>query len=401
MRENPERLAWVVLLTSFFVCLGLAVSVPLGSRWYILNGRVNQTVILEVQRGPLGVTRAGRGEPAAIYEETDDIPARTIVATDATRGRLVMHARRVDSPVVATVQLYDNTEVVLTSARSPRFSASRLPHQVVLEVRAGRVRVNVSGDDSRPTVIEVQTPRGAATLEEGSYEVKVNRTTMEIAVRDGHADVVDDDERIIPLEQAERALVEDGQIAGPLPAARNLIINGDFRQTLEGWEPYAKDVQQEPAGTTEVITSTDRPAVQFHREGVGHTEIGILQEINYDVRDFSSLVLQLSVQVRHQSLPGCGQLGSECPIIVRIDYKDIYGTDREWYHGFYSVDRAVTDLLHPWDEQVPFETWYAFDSGNLIEAFEEPPALVKAIAIYASGHSFDALVTEVDLLAQE
>jgi hypothetical protein len=30
-----------------------------------------------------------------------------------------------------------------------------------------------------------------------------------------------------------------------------------------------------------------------------------------------------------------------------------------------------------------------------------PPALVQEVTIYASGHSFDAMVTEIELLAQE
>lgn len=405
MRSNPERLAWVVLLASFFTCMSLAVLVPLSGRWYILNARVRQNVTLEVQQPPLSVTLAGRDLPVSIAEGHDDIRERTIVATDATSGRLVMHAP--DGSVIATVQIYDNTEVVLLSARSPRFPISRLPHKVVLEVATGRVRVSVSSADGRSAVVEVHTPHGTATLTGGSYEVKVNGTTTEVIVRDGQADVIDNAEHKMPLGSSERATTDGKQIVGPLPAERNLLVDGDFRQSLErqsleeDWETYDKDVQQEPTGTVEVITFEGRPVAWFHRKGIGHAEVGIRQQINYDVRDFTSLVLRLSVQVRGQSLPGCGSLGSECPIIVRIDYKDIHGTDREWYYGFYSVERAATDLLNPWDEQVPFRTWYAFDSGNLIEAFDEPPALIKAVMIYASGHSFDALVTEVELLAQE
>jgi len=86
---------------------------------------------------------------------------------------------------------------------------------------------------------------------------------------------------------------------------------------------------------------------------------------------------------------------------VRIDYKDIYGNDRVWYHGFFSLDPAENDFLYPWDEQVPLRTWVTFDSGNLVEVFDEPPAVITGLTIYASGHSFDALVTEVELLAQE
>ena len=135
--------------------------------------------------------------------------------------------------------------------------------------------------------------------------------------------------------------------------------------------------------------------------GRGHAEVGIRQTIDYDVRDFSSLVLQLSVRVQGQSLPGCGAVGSECPIIIHIEYRDVEGTDRDWYHGFYSLQQAETDVLYPWDEQVPLQTWYTFDSGNLIGEFEVPPATVKSIRIYASGHAFEALVAEIELLAEE
>jgi hypothetical protein len=41
-----------------------------------------------------------------------------------------------------------------------------------------------------------------------------------------------------------------------------------------------------------------------------------------------------------------------------------------------------------------------YDSENLM-ASDPPPALIKSVTIYASGHTFDALVAEVELLAQE
>ena len=149
MRDNPERLAWVILLASFFACIGLVVATPLGLRQYVLHARIVQHVTLEVQQGPLRATLAGRGAPVAIDEDREDIPERTVVATDATAGRLVMRAPQADGPVLATVQLYDNTETSLSSARSPRFPASQLPHQVVLDVGAGRLRINVYDSNER------------------------------------------------------------------------------------------------------------------------------------------------------------------------------------------------------------------------------------------------------------
>jgi hypothetical protein len=411
MRNNPERLAWVVLLTSFFTCIGLAVAGPLGTRYYIFHASASQNVVLEVQRAPLRVTLAGRGEPVAIDEARDDIPERTIVATDATAGRLVMHAPHADRPIIATVQLYDNTEAVLLSARSPRFSASRLPHRVILDVKAGRVRISVSNDDGRHTVVEVQTPHGTATLTEGSYEVKVNGTVMEATVRDGQAEVTGDIGVVMPLGPAERAIVESGQagvqILGPLDAARDLIRNSDFQAPLEnGWTSYSKQTDPEqPPGSVSSIIDAGRDVADFYRGGSNHAEVGIRQEIDYDVRDFTWLELHLAVNIIGQDIAGfggCGYLGSECPIIVRMEYKDIYGTDREWLHGFYTGEPADDWLINWWAEQVQPGNWHTYDSGNLMEELAEtPPAIIKRLTIYASGHSFHAMVTDVDLLAQE
>jgi len=405
MRNNPERLAWVVLLMSFFTCVGLTVAVPLGIRYYVLYADVGQNVSLEVQRGPLRVTLAGRGAPVAIAEDRYDIAERTIVATDSTAGRLVIRVPHAGSSVIATAQLYDNTEVVLSSARSPRFSTSPLPHKVALEVRAGRVRINVSNNDGRPTVVEVHMPYGETRLTAGSYEVKVNGTTMEVTVRDGQADVIDNAEHLMPLGPAERAIVEYGKIVGPLPAARNLVSNGDFQTLLEnGWTRYHEQ-KEEPPASVSIVTDEGRETAAFYRDGSNHAEVGIWQEINYDVRDFTSLELHLAVHVVSENIAGfggCGTLSSECPIILLIDYKDIYGTDRQWRHGFYIGEPASDWLLHPWTEQVPPGSWRTYDSGNLVEELADaPPAIIKRLTIYASGHSFHAMVTEVELLAQE
>jgi len=400
--NNRQRLAWTIILISFALCVGLAAGTPLGVRYLLRTSCTDQDAVLEPQRGTPRVQRRGRGEIIALIGPSWDVPPGTVVTTDGSAlGLLTLYAPGQDLAAVASVQIYGDTEVALVSGRSPRFAISPLPHRVVLEVRAGRVRVRVAAAGGRDTVAELHTPHMTASLNEGSYEVRVRPALSELTVREGDAQVTSIDDELATLEASQRTAARPGEALEVLPAERNLLVNGNFDQPLqESWEVYHQE-QQEPAGRVETSSLGGRPAARFYRNGIGHAEVGIRQQVNYDVRDFASLVLHLGVQVRSQSLNGCGSVGSECPIIVRVDYDDIYGTDRTWYHGFFSAEPAPSDFIYPWDEQVPFQTWVTFDSGNLIKLFEEPPALIKAVTIYASGHSFDALVTEVELLAEE
>jgi hypothetical protein len=46
--------------------------------------------------------------------------------------------------------------------------------------------------------------------------------------------------------------------------------------------------------------------------------------------------------------------------------------------------------------------WYKYESNNLVEELADaPPAIIKSLRIYASGHNFHARVTKVELLVRE
>jgi hypothetical protein len=280
----------------------------------------------------------------------------------------------------------------------------------MLEMEAGRVRVNVFGDSARSTIVAVQTAHGLITLREGSFEVKIN-SKAEATVRYGQAEVTSRTGDKLSLGLRERALLSADQVEGPMPAARNLIVDGDFAEPLDsGWSTYSEQADpKQPPGevriVTELVGNEERPVAEFYRNAVNHAQVGIRQDINYDIRDFSSLELHTAVRIISENilgLGGCGSMGSECPIIVRLDYKDIHGTDREWLRGFYIGEPADGWPIHGWHEQLQPRTWQPYNSGNLMEELSStPPALIKSISIYASGHSFDAMVTEVELLAQE
>lgn len=398
MNQNRERLAWIILLISFALCIAIAVGTPLGIRQFLLTSTRRQAILLQPQKGTLSLQRGGRGDFLALRDPTWDVPERSVVMTDDAAQAILTFQTPGRSPeTVATAQLYGDTRLTVLAARSPRFRMSPLPHRVTLLVEAGRARITVLPTNGRDSEAVLRTPHLTALLKAGSYEVRTYTSLTEFIVREGQAQVTDSRGHALSLKSAQRTIAQAGSVAPQvLPAARNLVVNGDFRQPLSvGWETYVVE-----AGTVQVSAVAGRPAAWFVRDGVGHAEVGIRQTLNYDVQDFTSLVLHLNVMVRGQSLPGCGMAGSECPIIVRIDYRDVFGGDRSWFHGFYSIPKAPTDYLYDWSDQVPLQTWVSYDSENLME-LSPPPALIKSVTIYASGHSFDALVTEVELLAQE
>lgn len=417
MKRNPEQLAWIILLASFFTCVALSVATPLSIRWYIRNARVGQQVILEVQQAPLSVTLAGRGRPISVAEDRDHVPEGTIIKTNATSGRFVIYRPQdgTDKPPIATLQIYNDTEAVLTSASSPRFvDASDLPHRIGLDVKNGRVRINVLGSDDRATVVRVETEHGDAVLGEGRFTVEVDRVA-EINVQEGVANLIGSVHNS-QLSAEECAIMEEGRITGPLPTARDMIVNGDFSEALEtGWTQYNKDIQiaEEGSGAVQIVEVEGRPAAAIKREGEGHAETGIVQEVDSDIRDFELLQLYLLLRIEEQNLPVCGSEGSECPLMVRIDYRDAYGASREWLQGFYwlsNVGGSENPLVcrtcstHSEHIRVPRNTWYAYLSPNLMPRLSQEgqaPTSIEAITIYSSGHTYHAVVAEVELIGQE
>jgi len=415
MRSNPERLAWTVLLLSFFVCVCLAIGTPMGIRYYILHARVPQSVTLEVQQGPLRAMLGGRGVFVSIPETRDDIRERTIVATDATLGRLVMRVPRVDGSIIAAAQLYNNTEVVLSVARSPRYPASRLPHQITLDLRAGLLRIRVFDEGSRPTVVIVRTPHGVATLLAGNYAIKVGTNQTDVTAYAGQADLSKGEwaTRLQPTGQPERATMDDERIVGPAFFTSNLVANGNFVNPLEtNWTAYNQvDNPDEPEGSVQTAVIEGIPAAILARRGANHAETGIVQELKADVSGLRSLQLHLLLRVEGQDVPVCGSLGSECPVMVGIHYVDANGADQEWTQGFFwlpdpsgvNPEACISCSTHNQHIRVPQGIWYAYLSPNLIPQLSQdgrPPRALQSITIYASGHTYQAAVAEVELIGQ-
>ena len=164
---------------------------------------------------------------------------------------------------------------------------------------------------------------------------------------------------------------------------------------------------------TAVDLEAGEPTLKFKRSGIGHVDTGLRQIINQDVADFQSLRLLASMRIMNQTLGVCGEKGSECPLMIRIEYEDINGVGQTWQQGFYALGSVGPDTpdvcvacAPPLNEHqnVPYEQLAFFESENLLERLEQLdilPRQIKSITLIVSGHEFESEVVEVALIAEE
>ena len=400
MHRNPERLAWFIVLASFSACCLIAISMPLSVRWYLDRAISHQLPSLVVINGTTSVEKWGAEEATAVTSTLLDVPESSWIYTHNSQALLSFLDQ-------STVTLYRDTEMALLESRGPRFEISSQPVRIYLLMQRGRMRLDITDYEKRPLEFLVRTPYSQVSLEEGSYIIEVRGDESQVICRYGEAIVTAGDE-VVKLQHQERVVAKSEiGLSGLLPAQRNLILNGGFQEPLPvGWEVY--NLQSDPTeveGQASVVDFDGRHAVLFTRRGVArnHAETGIVQRINREVEEATSLRLHFTVRLAYQSLPGGGYLSSEYPVIVRLDYKDTYGNDRFVTHGFYYMD-PTQDWPIINGEKIPALVWFPYESGNLLnwpQLREAPPATVTSVSIYASGWEYDSMVTEVEFLAEE
>jgi hypothetical protein len=404
----------------------LAVAVPLTIQNYVRYSYQGETATLTVQEpGNLLVLCPGEVRPLGVVGRSDHLcegrEGIKITAGPNDRGVLTLRPRVAVTDTLATIQLYSNTILQLQRARAPRFGISPEPHRFVLDMESGRARVTMLPQPRRTVLLQVYTPQALLQMTEGNVSIEVNGQEAQFAVNSGQAIVVARaNHSATQLDAEQRAVVPTGGgLTGVVPAERNLIADSGFREPLgQVWKTYNKDpqIETEPLGTISPMLVEGILALDMARTGIGHLETGLTQEINKDIRDFESLQLRLVLRLLQQNVPVCGQYGTECPIMVRIDYIDEGGGARSWQQGFYSLpDNNPDPNLRNQDFCVicPFRNphirvtngvWYPFESPNLVPLLRQggpAPAVLKSISIYASGHTYQSQVSEIELSGQE
>jgi hypothetical protein len=413
-RENPERLAWLVILTSFAIFCLLAVSIPLGIRYFIRYATTSETAQVRPTVGTLLLYMSDTGQPLAITQDNprEDIGEGSRIVADGNTVQGTLSLVSTENPgkteVLGSVQLYANTDLRILRIRRPFFTSSREPYQVRLRLEAGQISVFTNSGDQRPLRVEVETPHGLIDLNAGSYWLLVDADHTDVTVRNGTATLMQgQNSRLVVGDNLRGSMDNKGLAQQAVPAEENLVRNGTFSPpALESW-PSDVVAENVTPGTVHFQEREGRSVAYFIRQAEDsvHNEVTIRQQINRDVNVYESLVLQLDVNILFQSLPAAGFVSSEFPLRVEINYTDIYGKDLSWGYGFYyrapeGSSPAVPENL---GIQIAQAQWFTYRSPNLIELLTEQgtrPARINSIRIYASGHNYRSMVSEVYLIAE-
>jgi len=422
LSRRPETVAWIVLWSAFLVFCTLAVTIPLGIRWYIQNATdLREGVVSEVGRGTLQITPVATGIER-VARKGEKVREGDTVRTEKDSTALLSFF---DDSV--TVQLLPDSTVTIIRLRTAKFGA-RANRFILWVDRAkgdrARARIGVSPLAGTTLHLEVITPQTQQILlsPDGSYAVEVRPGVTQVSTRKGEARVSAQNSTLL-LDEGYATEIVEGQTPGsPQRAIQPLLAAGDFTPLASGaalpenWVAFSrKEVADDVEGQVQLVNSDNAGAIQL-KHGSGrnkHTETGIVQEVQWDVSDFVSLRLSLEAQVLYQSLSGGGFLGSEYPLLIRINYKGADGKEYVWARGFYyqnPEDYSTTN-----GRAVSQNTWYTYTaellptrSGGPSGSTEQvdtagmspPPVHILYVEVMASGWDYESLVRRISLVAE-
>jgi hypothetical protein len=423
-RDNPERLAWIVILLSFSVFCLLALTVPRAVRYGMRYAPIWEAACLKPTLGTFLLDTEDAGEPRAVTANAGAAPENALIncnqvregdrvsAQNDTQGALDLISTEdpQNHEVLGSVQLYSGANLQVQRIRRPFFKSSGEPYQVRLFLKAGQAEFFTNSGSNRPVQVEVETPHGRVQLGEGAFGIWVDTEHTEVNASTGSATLWYNEEKFVTVGAGLRSwITAEGLPREAVVAEQNLLQNGNFTEqpVSDAWPSYAI-ADNVSRGQVKFYQRDGRNVAYFLRqsEDTFHNEVGIRQEVNKAVNIYESLVLELNINILFQSLSGGGSINTEFPVRWEIHYTDIYGKDLTEGFGFFYRDPEAPNPPVPahLGVQIPQAKWYHYRSGNLLTLLDDErgtkPARINSIRIYASGWNYRSMVSEVALKAR-
>lgn len=428
---SPERMAWGVLLVSFAMFCILTVSTILGVYFFLFESNVSIPTTLRVARGTVGITGSDLIE--AVEREQEDLTNQvTSISTDSQSQATIQFWGQIDtpeeeSPLIAAVTLQRDTFVTFNRALSPRFEWSNNPHRIQLSKLTGQLDILVIGVGDDGFVMQIETEQGVIINlnRKGRYTIQATDDEVNLLNLEGEAVVFFADDftnnRLVPA--GDEVAVKLGNRSIDLKhSVENVLTNSSFSLQSTSLDQDGNPMmppgwgcrfnQDElPRGTSTVDEFDGRTGIRLKRldNATSHGEVGCVQPFGVDgldVSSYDSIKIVSTFYLNYQSLSKCGIAGSECPLMLLVTYDDSLGITRRWFRGFYydellSGEYPARCASCTQDHRnINEKVWYTYESDNLFNLIDDErrPARIRSIEFYASGHQFDTIVSEMDIL---
>lgn len=176
----------------------------------------------------------------------------------------------------------------------------------------------------------------------------------------------------------------------------HLLINGDFSKRLKYWKLIKEGTGKEMYAKVIRSDSTYPYALEIKRTGSMRVrgEMGVRQELNQDVSEYTKLVFRADVKAIHSSLESDGTRGGAYPIEIQIHYTDDEGKPHLWRRGFLYAKKINYPEI---GENIPQNKWFTYTSGNLLE-LRPYPKVIKEVRVLGSGWRFHSRVANIQLI---
>lgn len=405
------RLAWSVLAMAGLAFLLLCGLLSYGFWNFVAYAMVpQQGNVLEAYHSPVSLIHAGEVLPIAVplRKPLPLLEGETVRVADTAPPGAVALVTLWDG---STLQLFSGAEVRFERLRATRYSDRR--QEVRLELLRGEVMLGIARLQQYQQVDLALQLDGATMYPEpgGTYWLRQG-DSIEIAVRKGRA-------RVSPAVEGDSLLIGAGQKAmwreGGFvveAAVWELLQNGDFEQGLSGWSFRA--VQASPQGAADARQRLEQYqiegelcwAVGLERKGdTQHVGQGILsQVVEQDLSPYRSVRLEFDLRLNYQSaLSGEDPLAMDYPFIVRLNYQDEQGKDRQYIQAFYYRPQNDGEPELPSGvvgEVVEFPHYHWKHVSIELLGIEPRPILLNSVDLLASGLEYLSWVSNVSLLAE-
>lgn len=428
---DTPQIAWLVLSTAFLVFCLMCVGVSFGAYYFVYQSTVPMVSVAQVSQGSVQLIAADLTE--SFEQEGRLISHGERIITDSQSQAVIsFRDEENDNALVSSFTVKHNSEIRVMHGRQPRFERSGSGYSMALMLVSGEVDVFVPTLLPREIGVTLYLPGGTLVdiSTSGAYTLSLVDDGLELITYEGRA-------AILPPDRAASRPVVVGQVGsyraetGEVTVAQryvDLVSNATFESApVEGFrasQPLLPAIETwncgdrttfSPTGIFEQVFFEGRYTLRLFR-GIGtetHGETGCVQPfgpsgiVGRRVDGFESLELRTTFYVQGHSLDACGVQGSECPMMLLMDYVDETGRSNKWFQGFYAqltsrLDYPLTCVSCSRDhKRINDGVWYTYESGNLFALLPEGarPASILNVRFYASGHDYDVYMGNLSLLA--